>query len=1139
MGTGILQFAVLGLGAGGVYALAGLGVVLVYRGAGVVNFAAGAIGMLGAFIYYDQRGAGTPALIAWGAALGYAALAGIAMHLLVMRPLRSAPAISRLIATLAVFTVIFSWADNHWGENARVVPSILPTNGVRLASGIAVGEDRLILLGIALALTTVLSFVYRRTWFGLATSAVVENGRVASSYGVFPDAVSLVNWIVGSMLGVASATLIVNVTGLSVLGLTMLVIPALAAALLGGFKSFTLTLVGGLTIGVLEAEVGWLSSYLTRQSGHPVPLEGWAQTIPFLVIVVVLVVRGRGLPIRGEATEQPAQAGGGRVPSLAWAVWLAGVLAVALIFGPSLVESVETTAAVGVVLLSIVVVTGYGGQLSLAQFALAGFGAWLTALLFARAGVPFALAAPAGVLAAVPMGLAVGLPSLRARGVNLAVATLALALVIEAQIFDVGSRTGGLLGFDIHGATLFGLSIDPVDHPQRYAVFALFLFMACVVVVSRLRRSPLGRRMLAVRSNERAAASLGISVYRTKLSAFAIASGLAAAGGILLLFQQQTAVFVPTFSSLQSIFAIVFAVLGGVGYILGALIGALIAPGGLGTVALGKAIPALQTDSTVQLLLAAGVLLTLWWRPDGIASALAGRRRGSRHTHPLVDARPQPLKPATLTVRSLSVRYGGIRALDDVSLTVRPGRITGVIGPNGAGKTTLIDAISGFAKASGVIEVNGDAVDSWAPHRRARAGIGRTFQGLELFDALTVRENLLTGGSEAEFAPAVQALSLEDALDGRPNELSFGRRRLVALARVLAARPSLLLLDEPSSGLDDRETAELADVLRTLASDWGAGILLVEHDIALIKAVCDELIVLDRGKHLCSGSVSNVSQDPAVITAYLGEAAAQPPATRRSRTDQTSHGSQVQTHGLRAGYGDLVVVRDLDLVVHDGEIVALLGPNGAGKTTTLLTLAGELPALGGEAQVVGMTGRSPLHRRARAGLAFVPEERGIINSLSAGENFRLSHSLVSHGVRIFPELEPLLRRRAGSLSGGEQQMLAVGVALARRPKLLLIDELSLGLAPKVSERLLSAIRQAADQGTGVLLVEQHAAAALSIADRALIMRNGRIELEGDGSSLATDAARIEAAYLGGLGTDQSGRHEDACAARERPTRSTT
>jgi branched-subunit amino acid ABC-type transport system permease component len=213
MGSEILQFAILGLGAGGVYALAGLGVVVVYRGAGVVNFAAGAMGMVGAFIFYDQRGAGTPALLALAAALLYAVLIGIAMHMLVMRPLRGAPPIARLIATLAVFTLIFAAADEHWGENARVVPSILPTDGVRLGSGVVVGADRLILLGIAVLLTAVLAFVYRRTWFGLATTAVVENRQVAGSLGVFTDGIALVNWILGAALGVVSAILIVNVSG--------------------------------------------------------------------------------------------------------------------------------------------------------------------------------------------------------------------------------------------------------------------------------------------------------------------------------------------------------------------------------------------------------------------------------------------------------------------------------------------------------------------------------------------------------------------------------------------------------------------------------------------------------------------------------------------------------------------------------------------------------------------------------------------------------------------------------------------------------------------------------------------------------------------------------------------------------------
>jgi branched-chain amino acid transport system ATP-binding protein len=223
----------------------------------------------------------------------------------------------------------------------------------------------------------------------------------------------------------------------------------------------------------------------------------------------------------------------------------------------------------------------------------------------------------------------------------------------------------------------------------------------------------------------------------------------------------------------------------------------------------------------------------------------------------------------------------------------------------------------------------------------------------------------------------------------------------------------------------------------------------------------------------------------------------------------------LEARALTCGYDSVPVVRDVDLHVEPGEVVALLGPNGAGKTTTLLTLSGALPALEGEVWWQGRPTRAPLHSRARGGLAFVTEERSVFMGLSTRDNFRAGRVPVDEALELFPELRPRLRIPAGLLSGGEQQMLTLARALARRPVLLLADELSLGLAPLIVQRLLRAVRQAADGGLGVLLVEQHVSQALEIADRAYVMRRGRIEMSGTASELEERVAEIEASYLAG------------------------
>ena len=221
----------------------------------------------------------------------------------------------------------------------------------------------------------------------------------------------------------------------------------------------------------------------------------------------------------------------------------------------------------------------------------------------------------------------------------------------------------------------------------------------------------------------------------------------------------------------------------------------------------------------------------------------------------------------------------------------------------------------------------------------------------------------------------------------------------------------------------------------------------------------------------------------------------------------------LETHGLRAGYGNVEIVRELHLHVDEGEVVALLGPNGAGKTTTISTLSGELCALGGEVRFLGARTVAPMHVRARKGLGVVSQERAVLMELSARENLRVSRCDIDRAVALFPELEPHLERRVGLLSGGQQQMLALARCLARKCRLLLVDELSLGLAPRVVDRFLHAVRDAADDGTAVLLVEQHIHKALSVADRVLVMTRGTVALEGSAGDLVNRLDEIQDAYL--------------------------
>ncbi len=903
-----VQFALLGLATGALTALVALSLVIVHRVSGVLNFAAAALGAIGAFVCYSLRDDfGWPSPIAVAAGLVVGVLLGFLTYV-VMALLRNTSLLSRLIATLALLSSAESLMLLLWSNQLSQPDSILPTRNLTLGGSIRIGEDRLILIGIALVLAVVLWALYGRSLFGLATSAVSENRRVAAIAGWAPARIELVNFLIAGFLAALAAILLAPIVTLNAAILSVTVLSALAAALVGRFSSFGATVGAALVIGVLQSELSLFQPDIAgtwRVSTQS--LTGLPQAVPLLIILVVAVAGGRARPARGEINARLPLPGSGRVARVPLA--LAVLVGAVLIFSaPSYSDALMTTFGIGIIIASVVVVSGYAGQLSLCQYALAGFGAWAAARSASSLDLPFLVALLIGVVAATAVGVLVALPAIRTRGVTLAIVTLALSLVFSALIFDNPSMTGGFEGIVVKSPEILGYRVDPTFHPQRYAALMLVALVLVGLMVANLRRATTGRKMIAIRSNERAAAGLGINVVGIKVYAFAVGAGIAGLGGVLIAFEQSNVQFT-SFDVFGSILLVQYGVIGGLGWVSGVVGGATAAPGALVSGITNNVLPNLNNvDAWLAIVSGVGVIQLLRQAPDGLASMWASNARrltrrfkqqSGRELAPpagtVTDSALPPVKPLrrgqALDVRGVSVSFGGVVAVDAVSFEITPGEVVGLIGPNGAGKTTLLDLITGFTRpASGSILLDGIDVSQWSPERRARAGISRSWQSVELFDELTVGDNLRVAEDTrsrryfvrdlllpdhralSPFAESVvDDLGLRPVLDQRPNALSLGTIKLVGIARTIVANPGIVLLDEPAAGLDERERRELAEVIRQIADRHGIAVVVVEHDMALILNTCDRIVVLDFGQKIADGPAGAVQSDERVILAYLGE----------------------------------------------------------------------------------------------------------------------------------------------------------------------------------------------------------------------------------------------------------------------------
>ncbi len=823
---------------------------------------------------------------------------------------------------------------------------------------------------------------------------------------------------------------------------------------------------------------------------------------------------------------------------------------------------------VAISVMSVNLLLGYTGLLSLAGSVFFLYGGFVGAIWVIDGwGLSPWLGFPAAFVVGTAMGAVLALTCCHLHGFYLTVMTLAFGLVSSALalLFDDAFNGFGGRGVAEPLDTEFGF-LD-ASNPNR-AFVGLFLvgsvlLLVCLYVTANLIHSRWGRAYQAIRESELAAGASGIPTYWTKVSAFALSSGMISLAGVLAAQTNLQVTMTDSSATVWRSFKLVVLAFFGLGTIAGPVSVGLGYTLGTGVEIAGQTINE-RLGEWETLYLGAFVILLAVMR-----NRRAGRPRrpARRDAPPTTTERIVELssshahEPGTvlLDLRSVTQTFGGVVALDAVDLQVRAGTVHALIGPNGSGKSTLVNVTTGlYHPDAGHVVLDGLDLVGLPPHRCTRSGVARTFQNCRIWNRMTVMDNVLVGAHvrsrvglvrslllpswlrpderrlRGEVLELLHLVGLEARADDLAGSLPFVDKRRLEIARALASRPDLLILDEPAAGMHPRDAAQLIELVRTVRAA-GITVLLIEHHMEVVMGLADRVTVLESGRVLAEGTAHEVATNPAVIAAYLGSETAIDstapvvvPVTATATKELVIPTSRplLSVRGLAVSYGAATALQDLDLDVFEHEIVALVGANGAGKTTALEAIAGLSRlhmSVQGEVTFFGeRIDGLPAQRIARLGLALVPEGRWVFPESSVEENlllgaYRHRDAQVRDDIEAVYERFPALAGRrhqpAGLLSGGEQQMLAIGRALVSRPRFLLLDEPSLGLAPNLADEVFAAIRGLADEGIPILLVEQRAAQALAMSDRAYVLATGSVVTSGPASSLATDPA-VRAAYLG-------------------------
>lgn len=935
------QIVYLGVIDGLLIGLLALGIVLIYRASGVINFAVGSLGVLSASLLallvltYDWP--------FWPAAIISVVAGGLiaaALELTVITRLFRAPRVILLVATIGI------------AQLCELLQVALPEIEVSMANrypvalsgqweilGLLVRGVELIVIIAVPVLTAALTYYLQRTAQGRAVRAAASNPDLARLTAISPKIISTITWIIAGLLAAVALILVAGIngqpSGFRSLGPATLV-QVLAAALIGRLRNFPVAMIAGVALGLLRSLLvfNWPTT------------AGLYDGSLFLIVIATTLMASRRLSGSDESfsfvpTTRPLPHAVARL----WWVRHSSRIGIGLLIAgaailPILITQASRQLLYSEVLLfaligiSLVVLSGWTGQISLGQAALAGIGGLTTAALVAGrdigiglGGASFTLALPdihfllallVGAAVTGAVAVVIGLGALRIRGFHLAIATLALALLGQQFLWRRPFFSGDSYTVSLPRAT------GPVDLTEQrsYYFFSVIALVVVIVLVARMRATGVGRRWLAVRDNSTAASAYTISPSRAGIQAFVVSGVIAGLGGGLLAGLYVSVGLTERFQLQDSIEIVAIAVIGGAGTVVGPILGALWIVG----------LPAVwPANNLVPLLTSSiGLLVLLMYFPGGFAQVvLTGRDRFlGWYAARLPEPEPAPRREVAsvvsrsdaaittgpvLVAEEVTVAFGGLTAVDNASIRVRAGEVVGLIGTNGAGKTTLMNAISGFVPCSGRIELEGRPIQKMAADRRAALGLGRAFQQSRLFPDLTVLETLavaaesrqrtsfttavahLPNGYRRDRAQRAHAQDIADFLGLGPyadkftSELSTGTRRIVELGCLLALEARVLCLDEPTGGVAQREVEAFAPLLLSIKDQLGAAMLVIEHDMPMIMQISHRIYCLEAGRVIAMGSPAEIRSDPAVIASYLGTDERAIRRSGASASDEESH----------------------------------------------------------------------------------------------------------------------------------------------------------------------------------------------------------------------------------------------------------